>query len=139
MRGLHTTHIKMVSKKCDFFKATIWRLFSRAAELLISISGSKFLMLIIEACVYVYLFHPKYKCDKINFYNWTHVVCFASYNSDASVANYELLLAVWGTNLWCFTDSKVTGKSIASTSVLFRQSIQFDRIYSLFSANEIIC
>ena len=77
-----------------------------------------FSMLMIEACVYVYLFHYQYKCDEIIFYNWTHVVCFASYNSDASVTNYELLLAVWGTNLWCFTDSKVTGKSITSTSVI---------------------
>lgn len=73
------------------------------------------------------------KCDKINFYNWTHVVCFASYNSDASVANYELLLAVWRTNLWCFTDSKVTGKSIASTSVIFRWSIDLLSIFCIWN------
>ena len=68
---------------------------------------------------HVYIFHLKKKCDEVIFYNWTHVVCFASYNSDASVANYELLLAVWGTNLWCFTDSKVTGKSIAFSHSYF--------------------
>ena len=101
----------------QLFKATNKKLSSRATELSISILWSMFSALMIEAFVHVYLFHSRYKCDKIIFYNWTHVVCFASYNSDASVANYELLLAVWGTNLWCFTDSKVTGKSIASTSV----------------------
>ena len=88
---------------------------------------------------HVDIFYLKKKCDKVIFYNWTHVVCFASYNSDASVANYELLLAVWGTNLWCFTDSKVTGKSIASTSVILMPRIWFDRTYSLFPSNEIIC
>ena len=75
------------------------------------------------ACGHVYISPLKKKFDEVIFYNWTHVVCFASYNSDASVANYELLLAVWGTNLWCFTDSKVTAKSIAFTLVLFRPSI----------------